>query len=174
MAKRKKIVKRKINAGLKAWNDARSYISKQNKLLGNKFNGVELNELTRGALLEQYGQTFDINQVEVYLKQEVKEFYYNILDVSLSDLDQVVNGVMKKYETEGLIKQDIQAIRNITGLLSDHIIAHYDSIKPGCVEGVAVLWYVDKTFISSLWGDFMTHMSCKMELYQIINTLPHI
>lgn len=86
MAKRKKIVKRKINAGLKAWNDARSYISKQNKLLGNKFNGVELNELTRGALLEQYGQTFDINQVEVYLKQEVKEFYYNILDVSLSDL----------------------------------------------------------------------------------------
>mgnify|MGYP006936281325 FL=1 len=97
-----------------------------------------------------------------------------ICDVSLSDLDQVVNGVMTEYETQGLIKQDIQAIRNVTGLLSDHIIKHYDSIKSGCVEGVAVLWYVDKTFISSLWGDFMTHASCKNELYFIVNTLPHI
>jgi hypothetical protein len=81
---------------------------------------------------------------------------------------------MTEYETQGLIKQDIQAIRNVTGLLSDHIIKHYDSIKSGCVEGVAVLWYVDKTFISSLWGDFMTHASCKNELYFIVNTLPHI
>ncbi len=97
-----------------------------------------------------------------------------ICDVSLSDLDEVINGAMREYEEEDLIKQDIQAIRNITGLLSDRVIAHYDSIKPGCVEGVAILWYVDKTFISSLWGDFMTHMSCKLELYQIINTLPHI
>jgi len=97
-----------------------------------------------------------------------------ICDVSLSDLDEVINGAMREYEEEDLIKQDIQAIRNITGLLSDRVITHYDSIKSGCVEGVAILWYVDKTFISSLWGDFMTHMSCKLELYQIINTLPHI
>jgi hypothetical protein len=97
-----------------------------------------------------------------------------ICDVSLSDLDGLINEAMREYEEEDLIQQDIQAIRNITGLLSDRIIAHYDSIKPGCVEGVAVLWYVDKTFISSLWGDFMTHLSCKMELYSIINTLPHI
>ena len=97
-----------------------------------------------------------------------------ICDVSLSDLDEVINGAMREYEEEDLIKQDIQAIRNVTGLLSDHIIKHYDSIKSGCVEGVAVLWYVDKTFISSLWGDFMTHASCKNELYFIVNTLPHI
>lgn len=97
-----------------------------------------------------------------------------ICDVSLSDLDQVFWSTYNECKKSGMLQQDIQAVRNITGILSDRIIAHYDSIKPGCVEGVAVLWYVDKTFVSSLWGDFMTHGSCKLELYQIINTLPHI
>jgi len=97
-----------------------------------------------------------------------------ICDVSLSDLDVVFWGVFNECKKSGLLQQDIQAIRNITGIISDRIISHYDSIKSGCVEGVAVLWYVDKTFVSSLWGDFMTHLSCKTELYSIINTLPHI
>lgn len=93
-----------------------------------------------------------------------------ICDESLSDLDDVV----QEFSSNENKVDDIQFCRNFCGGLSDTLINHYDSKKKGCVEGVAVLWYVDKCFISSLWGDFMTHASCKQELYAIINTLPHI
>ena len=94
-----------------------------------------------------------------------------ICDISLSDLDSVVNEATEEF---GEINDDIQTIRDFCGFLSDFILSHYSSIKTGCVEGVAVLWYVDKCFVSSLYGDFMVHASCKNELFQIINTLPHI
>lgn len=94
-----------------------------------------------------------------------------ICDWSLSDLDQVVNKAKNDF---GEIVNDIQQIRNFCGFLSDRLFKHYDGQKEGCVEGIAVLWYVDKCFVSSLWGDFMVHASCKQELFFIINTLPHI
>ena len=93
-----------------------------------------------------------------------------ICDVSLSDLDEVVHDFAEHNPKQ----DDIQWIRNFCGGLSDHIREHYETDKRGCVEGVAVLWYVDKCFVSSLWGDFMVHASCKQELFGIINTLPHI
>jgi hypothetical protein len=93
-----------------------------------------------------------------------------ICDVSLSDLDDVVQEFASGQEK----KDDIQWVRNFCGGLTDCLVNHYDDIKKGCIEGVAVLWYVDKCFVSSLYGDYMTHGSCKLELYQIINTLPHI
>ena len=93
-----------------------------------------------------------------------------ICDESLSDLDDVVH----EFEDSQKEKDDIQWCRNFCGALSDVLIKHYNSKKRGCVEGVAVIWYTDKCFISSLWGDFMTHASCKQELFAIINTLPHI
>jgi len=97
-----------------------------------------------------------------------------ICDVSLSDLDQVVYKNIDKFKEDGLVENDIQSQRNFCGLLSDKIIEHYDGVKRGCVEGVAVLAYWDKCFCSSLWGDFMVHASCKQELFSIIQTLPHI
>ena len=94
-----------------------------------------------------------------------------ICDVSLSDLDQVVQDFARDQDEK---VDDIQWVRNFCGSLSDRLLTHYNDIKSGCVEGIAVLWYVDKCFVSSLYGDFMTHGSCKQELYAIINTLPHI
>lgn len=94
-----------------------------------------------------------------------------ICDADLSDLDQVVN---KAEESYGEIEEGIQAVRNWCGFLSDYIVNYYNTVKVNCIEGVAVLWYVDKCFISSLYGDFMVHASCKAELFAIINTLPHI
>ena len=94
-----------------------------------------------------------------------------ICDVSLSDLDRIVHGFTKAY---GDKVDDIQWVRNYCGGLSNCLVNTYDEVKPGCVEGVAVLWYVDKMFCSSLYGDFMVHASCKQELFAIINTLPHI
>lgn len=97
-----------------------------------------------------------------------------IVDVSLSDLDMVINEIEDDAEKLNLFANDIQSIRDFCGYTSERLVQHYNSKKRNCVEGVAVLWYADKMFTSSLYGDFMVHQSCKLELYQIINTLPHI
>jgi hypothetical protein len=97
-----------------------------------------------------------------------------ICDANLNDLDKVVYKIHEETKTHGFLNGGIQDARNYCGYMSDRIIEHYNNIKEGCVEGVAVVWYIDKCFISSLYGDFMVHASCKTELFQIINTLPHI
>jgi hypothetical protein len=94
-----------------------------------------------------------------------------ICDISLSDLDSVVMTFKREAGKPG---DDIQGIRNWVGALSQYITDHYEEKKEGSVEGTAVIWYVDKMFVSSLYGDFMVHASCKQELFAIINTLPHI
>jgi len=97
-----------------------------------------------------------------------------ICDANLNDLDQVVMKATDEAKELGFMNGNIQDGRNYCGYLSDSILKHYDGIKRGCVEGIAVLWYIDKCFISSLYGDFMVHAPCKAELFAIINTLPHI
>ncbi len=97
-----------------------------------------------------------------------------ICDANLNDLDEVVYKIHDEAEENGFVNGTIQGGRNYCGFMSDKLHGHYDKIKRGCVEGVAVLWYIDKCFISSLYGDFMVHGSCKEELFLIINTLPHI
>lgn len=97
-----------------------------------------------------------------------------ICDASLSDLDTVVYRIITLAKAKGFVQNDIQAQRNFCGFMSDEIVKHYNNAKEGCVEGVAVLAYWDKCFVSSLYGDFMVHASCKQELFLIINTLPHI
>ena len=37
------------------------------------------------------------------------------------------------------------------------------------VEACAVVAFADKGVISSLWGDFMTHEQCRLELFQLLN-----
>ena len=97
-----------------------------------------------------------------------------ICDASLSDLDEVVYKAIDEAKENGMVENDIQSQRNFCGFLSEKITNHYDSVKRGCVEGIAVLAYWDKSFCSSLYGDFMVHASCKQELFSIIQTLPHI
>lgn len=97
-----------------------------------------------------------------------------ITDANLNELDSLIYSINKEAVKHGFTDGNIQSARNYTGFMSDKIKEHYSSIKEGVVEGIAVLWYIDKCFISSLYGDFMTHAPCKAELYAIINTLPHI
>lgn len=97
-----------------------------------------------------------------------------ICDANLNELDNIVYTAVDKSKDLGFMNGNIQDVRNFCGFLSDELVNYYDNIKRGCVEGIAVLWYVDKCFVSSLYGDFMVHASCKIELFQIINTLPHI
>lgn len=82
--------KRQINSGLKAWNEARSFFSKENKKAGKKFNGVELNALTKSFLLENYGKSFDKEDLDNFIKIDIPNFYDNIFDVTIDDLSPVV------------------------------------------------------------------------------------
>lgn len=85
-----------------------------------------------------------------------------ITDDDLSDLDQVIKGLMEDYGINWV--NDIQKLRNLAGAMTEHLNTFY-----GKSEGVAVIFYVDKMFISSLHGDFMNHTSCRIELYSLLN-----
>jgi hypothetical protein len=97
-----------------------------------------------------------------------------ICDANLNDLDQLVYDIHEEAIENGFVDGKIQSARNYVGFMSDKIIEHYNGIKQGVTEGVAVIWYVDKCFISSCYGDLMTHTKCAIELYGILNMMPHI
>jgi len=97
-----------------------------------------------------------------------------ICDANLNDLDEVIYRIHEEAKENGFVDGKIQSARNYVGYMSDQIIKHYNSVKPGVTEGVAVIWYIDKCFISSCYGDLMTHTKCAIELYGILNMMPHI
>lgn len=92
-----------------------------------------------------------------------------ICGANLDDLDVVVKQFRKEHKE--LIKSDsIQDKRTFCGLLTEALVEHYGDKT----EGVAVCWYVDKMWVSSLFGDFMNHAPCKAELYSILSIMPHV
>jgi len=95
-----------------------------------------------------------------------------ICDLDLSSLDAAVMYFVKKHNPQHL--NSIQDFRDFCGDLSDYIIREYNDMKFGSVEGVAVIAYWDKCVCSSLYGDFMTHTSCRIELFSLLNMLPHV
>ncbi len=97
-----------------------------------------------------------------------------ICDANLNDLDQLIYSLTSKAEELNMFDGNIQSVRNYCGFLNDEIVKHYNEIKKGCAEGVIVCYYVDKMFVSSAYGDLMTHNKCAMEFYSILNMMPHI
>lgn len=142
-----------------------------NKMKKDRKKQPRESDLTATRLLDKNWSPLIVRK---YQAEGWPMFIGMICDANLNDLDQVVYKALNQAKELGFVDGTIQGTRNTCGLLSDMIVEHYNKIKEGCVEGVAVVWYVDKCFISSLYGDFMVHASCKLELFQIINTLPHI
>lgn len=97
-----------------------------------------------------------------------------IVDEDTGDIDDVINSVVRACQDSGLIENNLQSMRNFTGILSESLIAHYNNKKENCVEGVGILLAIDKAMISSLWGDYMNHAMCRSEFYSILNMMPHI
>jgi len=91
-----------------------------------------------------------------------------IVDQSLSDLDDFVVGFMKKFAKDNWT-DDIQKLRNLAGTLTAALVDHYETS-----EGIAVVFYMDKAFISSLHGDFMNHTSCRIEFYGLLQMSAHV
>lgn len=85
-----------------------------------------------------------------------------ITDNDLTDLDKVCTEFIRT--NIDLWSNNIQRLRNFAGLFCDHLNKVYEK-----TEGVAVVFYVDKCFISSLFGDFMNHESCRIEFYGLLN-----
>ncbi len=86
-----------------------------------------------------------------------------ITDNNLSNLDKKVRRFMLKNKKKGWVN-NIQRLRNLAGAMTEYLNEEYDK-----AEGVAVVFYVDKCFISSLYGDFMNHESCRIEFYGLLN-----
>lgn len=86
-----------------------------------------------------------------------------IADDDLTDLDDFVVNFMKEHVKDNWVN-NIQTLRNLAGKLTEKLNEHYEK-----AEGVAVVFYVDKMFISSLHGDFMNHTSCRIEFYGLLN-----
>ena len=82
--------RRELPDALKRWNTARSDISKRNRQLGRKFNGIEVNELVKEFLAEFNGAAFTTEDISSYLKKDVKEFYSNPLDIPFKDIQGVL------------------------------------------------------------------------------------
>lgn len=98
-----------------------------------------------------------------------------ICDYDMSDLDEVieklcVDTIADSFNgDEDEISLNPQAMRNFAGELTDRFVKYYNAKHINCVEGVAVIFYADKMFISSLFGDFMNHAMCRQELYFALN-----
>ena len=86
-----------------------------------------------------------------------------ICDEDISDIDFVVNGALKAFEEAGLIGNNLQSMRNLTGIISETLSKHYNSKKENCVEGIAITLYIDKAYIQNLSGDYMNHAQCRSE-----------
>ncbi|MHC4750065.1 MAG: hypothetical protein ACYTFW_09350 [Planctomycetota bacterium] len=81
---------------------------------------------------------------------------------NLDKLDKVHDDFAEKWEK--MEERNIQDLRNYFGEMSDVVLKAFKG-----VEGVAVIAFADKLVVSSLWGDFMTHHQCRLELYSLLN-----
>lgn len=93
------------------------------------------------------------------ISMPVLHFIAMISDHNLDDLDDVVAGYFKVHP----MVESIQGIRNSAGELSEELYKKYPR-----TEGIAVIIQADKMTVSSLSGDFMNHLSCRVELYNLL------
>jgi len=84
-----------------------------------------------------------------------------ITDNDLTEMDKVITEFIKENIEQWT--NDIQKLRNFAGMLAEYLNNTYEK-----TEGVAVVFYVDKCFISSLHGDFMNHTACRIEFYGLL------
>lgn len=91
--------------------------------------------------------------------QPILTFVAIISDDDLDDLDSLV----LEFYSKRNIPESIQGIRNLAGELVQVLKQKYRNN-----EGIAVIIQADKTSVSSLSGDFMNHLACRLELYSLL------
>jgi len=97
-----------------------------------------------------------------------------ICDEDVSDIDRVINDILEAYTDAGLMGNNLQSMRNLTGIISESLLIYYHDKKENCVEGIAVTLYIDKAYIQSLTGDYMNHGQCRSEYTAALNMMTQI
>jgi hypothetical protein len=97
-----------------------------------------------------------------------------ICDEDVSDIDTVVNGALRAFKEAGYMGNNLQYMRNLTGIISETLSKYYNAKKENCVEGIAVTLYVDKAYIQNFTGDFMNHGQCRSEYTSALNMMTQI
>jgi len=160
---------KEANAGIGIYETAKNLIIER-QLSGNRM-GIN-DDLTNTNLISKHYSPLTIRKYN--LVNGWPCWIGLIVDEDLSDLDQVVNETYRACKEAGMVCNNIQQLRNITGILSESITKHYNDKKENCVEGVAITLYTDKNYIQNFMGDFMNHLSCRNEYGFALSMLPHI
>ncbi len=145
---------------------------KDRQLYGNRM-GINDDLCNTNLISKNYSPMF-IRKYNASILSNWPLYVSMICDEDISDIDHVVNGALKAFNEAGLVENNMQNMRNLTGIISETLSKYYNNKKENCVEGIAVILAIDKAFISSLTGDYMSHFMCRFELYSILNIMPHI
>jgi len=137
------------------------------KDLGDGRFGIEDKSVATKLLDKNYSPMI----IRKYTRIGFPLFVHLICDENLEDLDTIVNDCIDECRKNNVLTNNIQSLRNFTGILSDTLNNYYDSKKRGCVESLGIIFYVDKMLISSLQGDAMNFDSCRRELYECLNLM---
>ncbi len=141
-----------------------------NKDLGDGRFGLEDSQVSTKLLDKNFSPMI----IRKYTRIGFPLYVHIICDENLDDLDNVVHDCIDLCKKNNILENNIQSLRNFTGVLSEKINEHYDMKKRGCVESLGIIFYADKMIISSLQGDAMNHLSCRMELYECLNLMAQI
>jgi len=152
---------------------------KDEKEVGGRVNEFDLKDGRYGledskVATKLLDKNFSPMIIRKYTRIGFPLYVHLICDENLYDLDDLVHNCIDFCKREGVLSNSIQSLRNFTGILSDWIDNHYDNKKRGCVESIGVIFYADKILISSLKGDGMNHLACRLELYECLNLMAHI
>lgn len=91
----------------------------------------------------------------------VLHFVAMITDDNLDSLDSVMKEIWSSMKD---LPESIQEWRNLAGHMVEALLKTFTKS-----EGIAVIIVADKMIISSLYGDFMNHEQCRLELYSLLN-----
>ena len=138
--------------------------------LGDKF-GVNEDGTNTNLISKHYSPLIVIRVDYTYLNDKNLTFVIGVIaDPNINGLEPVVRTAIKTCEEQGMLISD-QSLRDMSGVVSETIVSYYNKIKANSVEGVAILLECNKTIVSSLYGDFMNHLSCKIEFYDIADRI---
>jgi len=167
----RRIVEKKDNANMTPEDIAKSLLVKRT-LKGGRM-GIDDDICNTNLISKDYSPMF-IRKFNAKVLHNWPLYVSMICDEDVSDIDSVVNGALKAADDAGLLGNNLQNMRNLTGIISETLATYYNNKKENCVEGIAVTLYVDKAYIQSLSGDYMNHGQCRSEYTQALMMMTQI
>jgi uncharacterized protein YjgD (DUF1641 family) len=143
---------RKVKTEMSMYEIARNLI-RDRQLNGNRM-GIN-DDLTNTNLISKNYSPMFIRKFNATALNNWPLYVSMICDEDVSDIDKVVNAAIKAFLDAGLIENNLQNMRNLTGIISETLSKYYNNKKENCVEGIAVTLYVDKAYIQNFTGDYM-------------------